>query len=63
MFLYYSTLRTYHHIHNFCSTLGDTTRFTIEVIGTAVYIINGKNILTRNALHIPELRSPLYSLP
>ena len=58
----YSTFKTYLHISNQCATLGNTTNITIEGIGTAVYKLNGQTILTRNALCIPELRGPLYSL-
>ena len=58
----YSTFRTYHHLHNRYSTLGDTTRLPIEGNGTAVYTLNGKTILTRNALHISALRGPIYYL-
>ena len=52
----------YHRLSNRYATLGDTTRLPIEGIGTSVYTINGHTILTRNALHIPALRGPLYSL-
>ena len=37
-------------------------KLPIEGIGNAVYTLNGRTILTRNALHIPALRGPLYSL-
>ena len=30
--------------------------------GTAVISLNGKNILIRDCLHVPDLRNPLYSL-
>ena len=30
--------------------------------GTAVFSLNGHNILVRDCLHVPDLRSPLYSL-
>ena len=62
MFLDYSTFKTCHRLPNRYSTLGDTTRLPIEGIGTAVYKLNGHTILARNALHIPALRGPLYSL-
>ena len=58
----YSTFKTYHRLSNRCATLGDTTRLPIKVIGTVVYILNGRTILTRNALRIPALQGPLYSL-
>ena len=62
MFPDYSTFKTYHRLTNRYVTLGDTKRLTIEGIGTAVYTLNGRTILTCNALHIPALRGPLYSL-
>ena len=52
----------YHRISNRYATLGDNTRLPIEGIGTAVYTINGRPILTRNTLHIPSLQGPLYYL-
>ena len=42
--------------------MGDTTDLTIEGTGTAVYTLNGRTVLTRNALHIPSLLGTLYSL-
>ena len=41
------------------ANLGDTTRLPIEGICTSVYTLNGHNILTWNALHIPALQGPL----
>ena len=62
MFPDYSTFKTYHRLSNCYATLGYTTRLHIEVIGTAVYTLNGRIILTCNTLHIPDLRGSLYSL-
>lgn len=42
--------------------LGDDTRLPIYGRGTAKIRLNGKTILLRNALHVPALRAPLYSL-
>ena len=58
----YSTFKTYRHLSNRYATLGDTTSLPIEGICTAVYTLNGRTSLTWNALHIPALRGPLYSL-
>ena len=58
----YSTFNIYHRLSNHYSTLCDTTRIPIEGIGTAVYTLNGRTIITRNALHIPALQGPLQSL-
>ena len=62
MFPDYSTFKTYHRLSNWYATLGDTTRLPIEVICTTVYTLNGRTILTCNALHITDLQDPLYSL-
>ena len=62
MFPYYSTFKTYHRLTNRYATLGDTTKLPIEGIVTAAYTINVHIILTHNALNIPALRGPLYSL-
>ena len=55
MFPEYSTFKTYCCLHNGYATLGDTTNLPIEGIGTSIYILNGKTILTHNALHITAL--------
>ena len=52
----------YHCLYNIYATLGDTTRLSIEGIGTTVYTLNGRTILTRNALQTPALRGSIYSL-
>ena len=62
MFPDYSTFKTYGRLYNNYATLGDLTKITIEEIGTLVYTLNIRTILTRNALHIPALHGPLYSL-
>ena len=62
MFPDYSTFNTYHRISYRYATLGDTTRLPIEGIGTAIYTLHGRTILTCNALHILTLRCHLYSL-
>ena len=54
----YSTFKTYYHLTNIYAPLGDTTNLPIEGIGTAVYTLNGRTILTCNALHIPALQGP-----
>ena len=62
MFPNYSTFKTYHRLSNLYSTLGDTTSLPVEGIGIVVYTLNRRTILTRNALHIPALQGPIYSL-
>ena len=62
MFPDYSTFKTYYRLSNIYATLGYTTRLPVEGIGTSAYTLNGRTILTRNALRIPALRGPIYSL-
>ena len=52
----------YHRLSNHYATLGNTTRLPIEGIGTTVYTLSGRTILTCNTLHIPAIQGPLYYL-
>jgi hypothetical protein len=58
----YAAFYSYHKCSNRFVTLGDDTKLRIHGTGTAIICLNGKNILIRNALHVPALRAPLYSL-
>jgi hypothetical protein len=58
----YDAFYSYHKCSGRFVTLGDSTKLPIHGFGTAIICLNGKNILIRNALHVPALRSPLYSL-
>jgi hypothetical protein len=58
----HSAFYSYHPCTGRYVTLGDDTRLKIYGTGTAIIALNGKNILIRNALHVPALRAPLYSL-
>ena len=60
MFPDYSTFKKYHSLTNCYATLGNTTKLPIEGIVTAVYTLNGRTILTHNALQITALKGPLY---
>ena len=62
MFPDYSTFKKYHRLSNHYATLGNTIKLPIEGIGNAVCTLNGRTDLTCNALHIPAIRGPLYSL-
>ena len=42
--------------------LGDDTKVPIKGEGSAKFSLNGKVIVVRNALFVPDLRGPLYSL-
>ena len=43
-------------------TLGDESVVPVLGEGTAVFSLNGRVILVRNALYVPAFRNPLYSL-
>jgi hypothetical protein len=58
----YSAFVSYKRCHNETVTLGDRTQLPIKGRGKAVFQLNGKTILVRDALHVPDLRAPLYSL-
>ena len=42
--------------------MGNTSFASVRGVGTAIIALNGKQVLMREALHIPDLRHPLYSL-
>ena len=58
----YSAFISYRQQHNRWVTLGDTTKVPILGEGTAKIKLNGKTVILRRCLHVPELRNPLYSL-
>eukprot|EP00956_Cyclotella_meneghiniana_P012317 scaffold17507_cov37-Cyclotella_meneghiniana.AAC.4 len=62
MFPDYNTFVSYHPCHNKTVLLGDSTELPIMGYGTAKFSLNGHVILVRNALHVPGLTDPLYSL-
>eukprot|EP00956_Cyclotella_meneghiniana_P032302 scaffold88129_cov23-Cyclotella_meneghiniana.AAC.1 len=62
MFPDYKTFVSYHPCHNKTVLLGDSTELPILGYGTAKFSLNGHVILVRNALHVPGLTDPLYSL-
>ena len=62
MFPDYSTFKTDHRLSNCYDTLGYATRIPIEGISTTVCTLNGRTILTRNAIHIPAIQGPLHPL-
>eukprot|EP00956_Cyclotella_meneghiniana_P017958 scaffold29652_cov22-Cyclotella_meneghiniana.AAC.1 len=62
MFPDYNTFVSYHPCHNITVQLGDSTELPILGYGTAKFSLNGHVILVRNALHVPDLTDPLYSL-
>jgi hypothetical protein len=58
----YSAFVSYKRCHNESVTLGDETQLPILGRGKAIFMINGKTIQVCDALHVPGLRAPLYSL-
>jgi hypothetical protein len=42
--------------------MGNNSFAPIHGYGTAIISLNGKKILIRDSLHVPDLRKPLYSL-
>ena len=42
--------------------MGNNSFASIAGYGTAIISLNGKKILIRDCLHVPDLRNPLYSL-
>ena len=53
---------SYRTCTNRFAILGDDTPLPILGEGTAKFSLKGKVLLTQNCLHVPGLRSPLYSL-
>eukprot|EP00956_Cyclotella_meneghiniana_P014786 scaffold22287_cov36-Cyclotella_meneghiniana.AAC.1 len=62
MFPDYSTFLSYHKCYNKTVRLGDSTELPILGYGSAKFSLNGHVIIVRNALHVPGLTDPLYSL-
>eukprot|EP00804_Cyclotella_cryptica_P014487 CCRYP_004816-RA/>CCRYP_004816-RA protein AED:0.72 eAED:0.72 QI:0/-1/0/1/-1/1/1/0/939 len=62
MFPDYSAFLSYRRQSNRFVTLGDTTKLPILGEGSAKVKLNGKVIILRRCLHVPDLRNPLYSL-
>jgi hypothetical protein len=58
----YDAFVSYHPCRNEYVTLGDDTKLKIYGRGSARFMLNGRVIQVRNALHVPDLRAPLYSL-
>ena len=53
---------SYKKVYGRYVTLGNDTRLPLLGIGTAKFSLTGKVLIIRNALHVPGLRNPLYSL-
>ena len=57
-----SAFISYHKSSHIRVRLGNNTFTPVLGTGTAIISLNGKRVLVRNALHVPGLRCPLYSL-
>jgi hypothetical protein len=57
-----SAFISYRHVHGLRVWMGNATFAPVLGRGTAILSLNGKSILVRNVLHIPDLHVPLYSL-
>jgi len=53
---------SYHLVSGRWVCMGNNSFVPIAGYGTAIILLNGKKILIRDCLHIPDLRNPLYSL-
>ena len=52
----------YKRIYSLYMRMGSNHKIPVLGRGTAVIRLNGKLIVVQNALHVPDLRGPLYSL-
>ena len=57
-----AAVASYHQCFHRFAILGNDTKLPILGQGTAVFSLNGKVIMVQDALHVPGLRAPLYSL-
>jgi len=62
MFPDYTCFASYTKLSNKFALLGDDHLVPIQGYGTNIYCLNGKVVKTRNALHVPALQGPLFSL-
>jgi hypothetical protein len=57
-----SAFISYRHVANLQVRTGNNSFLPVLSPGSAVISLNGQHILVRNALHVPGLIAPLYSL-
>jgi hypothetical protein len=57
-----SAFISYSPVEGWCVRMGNNSFAPILGHGTAIISLNGKKILMRNCLHVPDLRHLLYSL-
>ena len=58
----WSEIISHHPVTNISVRMGIKALVPVLGKGTALISLNGKLILVRNVLHVPTLRTPLYSL-
>jgi hypothetical protein len=57
-----SAFISYKAVHHLCIWMGNNSYAPVLGWGTAIISLNGQRLLIRNALYVPTLRVPLYSL-
>ena len=57
-----SAFISYKRVHDLRVRMGNKTFAPVLGKGSALISLNGKKVLVRDCLHVPDLRNPLYSL-
>ncbi|EJK60060.1 hypothetical protein THAOC_19656 [Thalassiosira oceanica] len=57
-----SAFYSYRPVHGLRVRMGNNAFVPVVGRGTAVFSLNGKHVMIRNAMHVPDLGRPLYSL-
>ncbi|KAL7547757.1 hypothetical protein ACHAWF_011035 [Thalassiosira exigua] len=57
-----SAFISYRTVHGIRVRVGNNSFAPVAGRGSAIISLNGKKVLVRDALHVPDLRNPLYSL-
>ena len=57
-----SAFISYRRVHDLRVRMGNKSYAPVLGKGTAIIALNGKKVLIRDCLHVPDLRNPLYSL-
>jgi len=57
-----SAFISYRRVHGLRVRMGNKSHAPVLGKGSAIISLNGKKVLIRDCLHVPDLRNPLYSL-
>ncbi|EJK72873.1 hypothetical protein THAOC_05551, partial [Thalassiosira oceanica] len=57
-----SAFYSYRPVHGLRVRMGNNAFVPVVGRGTAVFSLNGKHVMIRNVMHVPDLGRPLYSL-